>query len=335
MKVVNIEKGQLKFDTNNKFYSKVKDILPLFTKSFIKFTLVDTNEAFANAIRRVFNDELVINTMHVHPSDITTNDKFILPDNIVERLSLIPINQSTDKESWSIRVDNESDDIIKIWSSDIKSKSGKIHFNQNIQLCSLRPNKHLYISNILSKGSEGFHNNANTMGTYHFSCPIGEQSMADTITTFDILLQDNSNSSPSEMINLIHNCITMRLKRVRELINNYEIPVNVDIATEANNNEVYIVKNTKIVDVKKDNSDISDLYEIHIKGEYHTIGNLITRYVFNENPDIELVNYKLEHILKHKIIVTVCSSDYKKIIYSALTKCIEDFDQWKSAILAK
>jgi DNA-directed RNA polymerase subunit L len=119
------------------------------------------------------------------------------------------------------------------------------------------------------------------------------------------------------------------------LINNYEIPVNVDIATEANNNEVYIVKNTKIVDVKKDNSDISDLYEIHIKGEYHTIGNLITRYVFNENPDIELVNYKLEHILKHKIIVTVCSSDYKKIIYSALTKCIEDFDQWKSAILAK
>lgn len=331
MQVLDVQFETLTLDKSSPFYDvlvKSGTKLPNMSKNVIKFKLRNANEALANAIRRVHNDELKVGVMNIHSEDFDTNDKFILPDNVFERLRLIPVKEFTGKKS--LKIENNTDQIIKVWSSDIKPNDG---FNHNIQLCSLRPGKHLVMNNISLKKEYGYVDNAHTVGTYRYNCPITGPSMSVEITDFDIELADNGQSSFTKMGDDIKDNLVSRLNRVLVLINNYEIPVNIDqqvVANETSNNEIYILENTSIVDL--DQKTLKDVYEIHIKNEYHTIGNLICKYVYLENPSIGLINYKLEHILKHKIIINIMSSDYKKVITNAINKCIQDIEAWHSAI---
>ncbi len=323
MKVTDIQFADSSLDTQSPFFEKLvnaKVELPTMHKHIIKFKLVDSNEALANAIRRVFNDELRVPVMYAHSADLDTNDKFILPDNVLERLMLIPV--SSEDKKRSLKVENNTDEIIKVYSSDIKPNMG---FNKNIQLCSLRPGKHLYINNIQLKEDFGYVDNAHTMGTYRYSIPVTGESMSVDHSEIEMELSDNGQSGYLEMITKVRDNLKIRLSKVASLVSSYEIPVNIDaqvLANETNTNEIYILEN-------------KDVYEIHIKNEYHTIGNLLCKYVLQEKPDIELINYKLEHILKHKIIVNIVAKDYKKIITAAIKKCIADVDYWFDEIKSK
>lgn len=329
MEVTDIQFETSDLDKSSKFYEvlvKSKVMLPNMSKNIIKFKLVNSNEAFANAIRRVHNDELKVGAMNIHSSDFATNDKFILPDNLFERLKLIPVEEFSGKKS--LKVENTTDEIMKIYASDIKPSTG---FNHNIQLCSLRPGKYLYLNNITLKKEYGYVDNAYTVGTYRYDTPIIGDSMSIDSTEFDMELADNGQYGYSKIIDSIRDNLVTRLNRVTSLIANYEIPDK--IVSDVNNNEIYILENTSIVDI--DQKSLENVYEIHIKNEYHTIGNLLTRYVLLEQPSIGLINYKLEHILKHKIIINIMSSDYKKIINNAIKRCLADVESWHSAISMK
>lgn len=357
MKVQNIKFQTQTLDKNNKLYSILKDNnVPLWSmdKNILKFDLIDSNEAFANSLRRVFNDELEIYALYAHPSDIDSDDKFILPDNILERINLLPTVQSNLKDLvLSIKITNLSDDIINIYSKDIKinTKKGMVSseklFNQNIQICSLRSGKYLYVNNITFKSKEGFINNTHTLGTHRYECintDLSLPSLDNTLKDFRIEFCDNGNSNQKEMARLVFENLNKRVNRVKNLISAYEIPINVDAITlhnDTTNNDLYIIQNTKIIDLHSSNSNnlnkdtkvnCDNLYEIHIKNEYHTMGNIITKYVFMEYKDIELISYKLDHILKHKIIINIKHSDYKKIIDNALNNFLKDLKYWNDSI---
>lgn len=331
MKVSGIQFETSKLDTNSPMYDilvKSGTKIPTMPKHIIKFKLSESNEALANAIRRVHNDELSVGVMNIHAEDFSTDDKFILPDNLFERLRLIPVREFSGKKS--LKIENKTDRIIKIWSSDIKPNDG---FNQNIQLCSLRPGKYLSMLNITMKKEYGYVDNAHTTGTFRFDSPIIGPSLEIDSTEFDMEIADNGQSSYAKMIKDIKDNLVSRLNRVMVLISNYEIPENVDqqvLANETNIKDIYILENTSIVDLHQ--TTLDSVYEIHIKNEYHTIGNLICAYVFMENPNIGLINYKMEHILKHKIIINIMASDYKKIIANAIKRCIKDIELWHDSI---
>jgi len=325
-------------------------------KSALRFTLLDSNEAFANAIRRVFNDELEIECLYAHHTDVTTDDKFILPDNILERINLIPLEQNKGKADvvMSLKYENKTSDIVNIYSSDIKIntkkgfQSSEELFNQHIQICSLRPGKYLYINNIVRKKRAGYINNCHTLGTHKYECinvDMSKPSLNTNLTDFKLELCDNANSSAVDMATMVRDNLVDRVTKVKSLISNYEIPDGVDIRTmEAKNSNsdtmaIYVVKNTNIVDIKTGDSEkytesksYDDIYEIHINNEYHTVGNIITKYVYLVCPEIELINYKLAHILKHKIIVTIKHHEYKRIIEKALNKFLDDINYWCSEI---
>lgn len=361
MKVQSIQYEVDEIDTKNPYYSIVKKEvdsgnLSLWhkNKNIVRFTLIDSNEAFANALRRTFNDEMEVGAMFVHPSDLDTNDKFILPDNIIERVNLIPFNQtvSTENLSLSIKVSNDTGDIITIYSKDVKVNSKKGGqsssnlFNQNIVICTLRPGKYLYLNNIIIKKKEGFINNVYTLGTHRYECinvDFTQSSLSSTLKDFAMEFRDNGNCTHRGIINMVYDSLHSRVSKVQRLISAYEIPEGIEnrgeFVNDNSGNEVYIISNTNVVDLhstngtgdSKEKSDSTgDLYEIHIKDAYHTIGNIITKYVFLEDPSIELINYKLAHILKHKIIVTIKHSEYKKIIDRALTKFLEELRHWQS-----
>ena len=141
----------------------------MFNKKSLSFELINSNEAFANGIRRIFNDELLVKSLDVNIYDLKTDDKYILPDNIIERLNLIPILQNiNDNIVFSINIINNTNDIINIYSKDIinKNKNDKnIYFNNNILICSLKPNRYLYINNIKITKEYGYNDHKYSIDT--------------------------------------------------------------------------------------------------------------------------------------------------------------------------
>lgn len=314
---------------NSKFENIInqnKHLIPELNKKSISFELINSNEAFANGIRRTFNDELLVKSLDVNIYDLKTDDKYILPDNIIERINLIPVLQNiSDDTIFNINVINNTNDIINIYSKDIinKNKNDKtIYFNSNILLCSLKPNRYLYINNINIKKEYGFNDHKFSMGSYNYeiiNTDFNINSLNNNITDFKIELITNNNIEIKNLIILIYDTLYFRLKNIQLSINNYDINTN---STDINKlvNDIFIIPNQNI-------------FEIHINNEYHTIGNLITKYVFNLDKNIELINYKLEHPLRHKIIINIKHNQYKKIINDAIENIIKDLDIFKNLLI--
>ena len=344
MKVQNVKIVDNSINLNDSKFKEIvlkhKNLLPNLTKKTVSFELIDSNEAFANGIRRVFNDELDIKVLNADINNINTDDKFILPDNIKERLNLLPINQSIlHNKLFNISITNDTNEIINIYSKDIlnKDKTDKVeYFNKNVQICSLRPKKYISISNIGISTDKGYENNVYCLGSFTYKCintDFNIPSLNNKLSDFAISFTNNYNAEPKEIINMIYDNLYFRMKKIQTEINDYIINNNSEDVNKINN-DLYILKNTKIVNLKDDEpgkKEINDLYEIHINKEYHTIGNLICKYVFLVDPNIELINYKLIHVLTHKIIITIKHVEYKKIINLAINKFLDDLKIFKSA----
>ena len=347
MKIENIETKIYDIDYKNSQFKEIieknKHLLPKIPKKSVSFDLIESNEAFANAIRRVFNDELLIKCFDVNVHNINTNDVFILPDNIRERLNLISINQSIDdKLIFNLKVNNNTNDIINVYADSIintNKSDNKMYFNNNIQICTLKPNKYLNLSNIFINKGHGYDNNIYSIGSFNYKCINTDFSIAsvnNTLKDFNLRFLTNSNTELKYLIELIYNNLYFRLKKTQSNINEYIIDNHTDNIHKINN-DMYILANNSIKDL--DNLDISndindtvnDLYEIHINNEYHTLGNLITKYVYNLDNNIELINYKLYHPLTHKIIITIKHPNYKKIISDAIDNIITDLNIFKNA----
>ena len=66
---------------------------------------------------------------------------------------------------------NNTNDIIKIYTKDIinKNKQDKnVYFNNNILICSLKPNHYLYINNIKINANYGYIDNKYSLGSYNY-----------------------------------------------------------------------------------------------------------------------------------------------------------------------
>ncbi len=333
MEVKNIEitEYSIKYD-NSKYKSiieKNKHLLPNFNKKGLKFQLLNSNESFANGIRRVFNDELLVKCLDTSIFNIKTDDKYILHDTIIERLNTISINQNINEDSiFSINIENNTNDIIKIYSKDIINKKNKndktIYFNQNILLCTLKPNKYLIIDKIHINKEYGYNNNIYSIGTFKYqiiNTDFSELSLNKVCTDFELELITNANIEIIELINSIYDNLYLRLKKIQNSINNYELEKN---ATDINKivNEIFIINNNNI-------------YEIHINNEYNTIANLLTYYIYSLIPTIELINYKLEHPLRHKIVINIKHPNYKKLCNDAIDNIIKDLDIFKKTLSKK
>ena len=75
-----------------------------------------------------------------------------------------------------------------------------------------------------------------------------------------------------------------------------------------------------------DESISLDLWNIIIKGETHTIGNLITNYIYLADPDVPYVTSTMEHLRDNQITVQLLHPDPKKISLDAINNCIAVFE---------
>ena len=349
MNIENIKVNDFKIEyENTKFKDLInnnKHLLPNLNKQSVSFDFINSNEAFVNSIRRVYNDELLIKCLDINVHNFKSTDKYILPDNIKERINLISLSQNINTDiKFNLNITNSTNDIINIYTRDIanKNKNDKnIYFNLNIQICSLKPNCYINISDIYINRDYGYNNAIYTLGSFKnkaintdFTIP----SLNNIVKDFHLELINNSNISIKDIITSIYENLYIRLKKIQNSINDYNINTNSEDINKLTN-DLYIIHNKLIGDSNILNVDgsvpeeINNLYEIHINNEYHTIGNLISKYVFLQEPSIELINYKLVHPLTHKIIINIKHSEYKKIINDSIENIIKDLIIFKSSIL--
>jgi DNA-directed RNA polymerase subunit L len=285
---------------------------------------------FANAIRRVFNDELYVKCLDSSIFDIKTDDKYILPDTILERINQLSLYQSIpDNLKFSLNVINNTNDSIKIYSNNIKNANkndNNKYFNQNILLCTLKSNKYLVINNITIKKNNGINNNNYSLGSFCYksiNTDFNTLSLNNNNTDFELELILNivkdTKKDLEYLINSIYDNLYIRLKNIQTKIENYIIEDNSTFINKIIHDLFIINKN--------------NIYEIHINNEYHTIGNILTKYVYQLDKNIELINYKLEHPLRYKIIVNIKHSNYKKIINDAIDNSLSDLLIFKSELI--
>ena len=331
MQIKNIETIDYTIKYDNSRYKDLidnnKHLLPTFNKQGLKFQLLNSNEAFANSIRRIYNDELMVKCLDTKIFNIMTDDKYILHDTIIERINSISINQDLipDDIVFSLNLVNNTNEVIKVYCKDlfIKSKSDNkkdlnnnlLYFNPNILICTLKPNKFLTINSITVNKEYGYNNHLYSLGSFNYkiiNTDFSQLSLNTISTDFELELINNGNISLNNIINKIYDNILFRLKYIQQAINSYELEKQ---STDVNKiiSEIFIIRNNNI-------------YEIHINNEYHTIGNLLTYYIYAADKNIELVNYKLEHPLRHKIIINIKHPQYKKLCNDAINNIISDFD---------
>lgn len=324
---------------NSKFKEIIennKHLLPNMNKQSISFDIINSNEAFANAIRRVFNDELPVKCLETHYHNVITNDKFILIDNIIERIELISILQTIDINTiFNLNIKNDTNDIINVYAKDLVNKNTNDktqYFNNNIQICSLRPNRYISINNIKPGINYGYNNSIYSIGSFKYEAINTDftiPSLNNEVKDYHLELINNSNIPIKNLIILIYETLYIRLKKIQDYVNDYNIEKNADDINKIND-DIYIIQNNNIKDTNVLDNNIetinnfNNLYEIHIKDECHTIGNLLTKYVFLEMPTIEYINYRLHHPLTRKLIITIKHSNYKKIINDAINSIFKD-----------
>jgi len=334
MEVKNIKVNDYSININNKYKSileKNQHLLPTLNKVGLQFQLINSNEAFANSIRMVFNDELLVKYLDVSIFDLNTNDKYILPDNIIERIALIPLNQNVNSDKkYKLHIMNNSNDIIKIYSKELKTmnEDKSIDFNPNILLCTLKPNKSLTINNIKINQEYGFNNHIFSLGSFAYeiiNTNFNTLSFNNNCTDFQLELIPNANIPLEDLVHKIYDNLYIRLKKIQNDINTYQL--------ENHSNDISKIL-TDLFIIKNSNSNgTNQLYEIHIMHEFNNIGHLLTRYIYNLDNNIELINYKLEHPLRHKLIINIKHNQYKKLCNDAINNIIKDLNIFKTSII--
>ncbi len=331
MQVKNIKVNDYSIKYEQSKYKSIieqnKHLLPSITKKGLQFQLINSNEAFANSIRTVFNDELLVKYLDISIFNISTDDKYILPDNLVDRIASIPLNQNIDlNKKFKLNITNDTNDIINIYTKHLIPMDGKqkLDFNPNIILCTLKPTKFLSISNISINQDYGFNNSIYSIGSFRYkiiNTDFSSLSLNTDSSDFELELINNANVELPLLVNLIYDNLYFRLKKIQTDINAYQLENHSSDISKILT-DIFIV-------------DAGLFYEIHIVNEYNNIGNLITKYVYNLNPNIELINYRLEHPLRYKIIINIKHTQYKKIINDAIDNIISDLNIFKNSLLSK
>jgi len=302
-----------------------KHLFPVNNHKTISFELLNSNTELANAIRRVITNELEVKLLQVNINDIKTDDKYILSDIIKDRIESIPINQNIpDDYIFKLSITNNTLDIHDVNSSDLllmnyKKNTNEL-FNQNMKICYLNSNKYITINDIHVNKNTGFYNGKYSLCTVNYeiiNTDFKIASLNNDNTDFKMSIKTNGNIEPIEIIKSVVLNLEKRLKIIESYIIEYNKIYNSSDIQLVDTNNVYIIKNY-------------DLFSYYINNESHTIGNLLVKYIYNIDNNIELINYSIPHPSKHQVIINIKHTEHNSIILKSIKNIIKDLHVFQS-----
>jgi len=320
------------------------DKLPL-ANSYISMELKGIPTAYINAFRRVSIDEITNYALQV-PIDMDwkdTTDEFMLPQFVIQRISLIPlkpnIGSDYNKILFNLIVENTDTSVISVYSKDLKLISGKLSepiFNPTFKICILQPGckisiRNIYIGSGIGKDNAAFQRvrcgaykhldipQYSTEETHNLNGKMADFSgykissmLANPKHHVYTCTIPATNNDPEEIKTIFIEVCNNIKERLRYILSHIEsTSISSNINSELNNQGIeYSVY--QLVD---------GIFEgiLQINGETYTIGELIKKTIYDLIPDIINVNYV---IILHddKLRINI---QYKEHITSMLVKVLK------------
>lgn len=301
--------------------------LDLFPEK-ISFEITNTNASIANAIRRTLLDELESKQLDFADSNtedqitsIETDDKDILDDFIRTRIRNIPLNQEvSDSQTYKLHVKNTTAVPIIVRSDQIiGGKKGD--FNKTFRLFTLNPSKEITINNIHVVRGYGYQDASfSIVGGVGYKAldeiPLsedkskGKSSLECNPAHYYMEVTLNGNINPKK---LLKKCMENILERIIRVENAFE-------EAKKSDEDVYESDVLDIIYEAKKN-----IYRIH--NETYTIGNLLSRAIYNLDTTIPMVNCTVPHPDSRLVVVNVITtpSNRNKIFGDAIKKIKAEF----------
>jgi len=281
------------------------------TASEISCELHNVSSAFANAIRRVIGEEALVKGLDCDLADIKTDDEYIIHEMIQQRIRLIPIRQTIEVgKKLTLEVHNSQTIPIDVKTKEFKDNNK--HFNTNITVLNLKPNKfikidcHVSQNYALSKGYGGY-----TLGVNAIILPL--------------------DLDPTKITTSIAN---PRHHLLKFISNGTMLPK--DIICKAIDNIIDRLVTVKSRDpfyttIRGQPSQAIEYSKI-IYNETATIRVLIIREMLTKYPDIDHIKAKQEDDNINILIKCVGSPD--DMLRDTIDACIADYKTCKANILS-
>lgn len=291
---------------------KIKSLVPGGTKS-ISFELRKSSTAMANAIRTMILDEITWPRLTCAIEDIETDDAFAkrMTDYIQSRIWLIPTSYA-DKSEYKFKIDftNKETYPVIVKSSEIKQISGgKLQFSDKIDVIELKPGKSIKIDISVEWGKNAKHA---SFSKFHYIKYAALDIDIDKTPSYSVYPTDyllgfscEEYIDPMKVLKLLFSEMLARYENALEEVQKFE-------------NTPY--KSEKL-NVRTIEGDIQR-YEFY--NESYAFGNMISWYIFCEDPSIDFVNSGDEHPEDKSILVNIKHPAHKKIMIKALEKIIKD-----------
>lgn len=287
----------------------------------LEFDVVNGSAPLANALRRCAMNEIPIKVATCHIDNYSTNDEFLIRENIIKRLNNICLNQDivTEKTQLKLNIKNTGTDLIDIHTWDFTATDGNKNINiknicNDVVLCTLNASRYL---NMYCDVIEGVGEMGKDSGIFQL-CYTGI-SLSQDIQPIDASNNQNMNNS-SLNTDPHHHKIILECNGEIKSDNLLDVIIQCLIGRFE-----YLMK--------KDNPDTietisDDVLELLILNESHTVGNLVKYYMLRDF-DLPFVSYEVKaNYLECKIIIRNESiEESKKMYYKTLQNIINDFKQ--------
>lgn len=337
-------------DSDSKLKINLLELLPKEKYNTVSFIMKDTNSSFANAIRRAIVSEVPVWSLVLDVRDYETNDSFLIFDHFATKIGALPIHQEyinqleqngknpNDVIKFRIDVENNSSELKYIYSDDIVVNGTKdFSIIKGIPLQYLIPNSFLKIKLFLEKGY-GYQNGAKfsmtPMPTYypndyapletkHKAPSTGHSSLVTDYKEFYFKYDTYTYyRDPLMILKIAIKELKKRVNAVINYINDYtKNPIVFDNIPDNLRKKIIMFKN-EFIEIKKENHT----YFIILYGESITVSKLFSRYVYDENKNIELVSDSNEHPSMRSVFIKLQNEYSIKLMLKAGEKIIKDLD---------
>lgn len=273
-------------------YSALTKFVPSVVNKTLVFELTDANCALANAIRRTLMSELPIKHLTVALTDIKTTDPYVIGEVIRKRIEMIPISQSIDPEAtFSLRVENDTDMYIDVMTDEIKLNgvASSKDITPQIPVCDINSHTSFSVNDIHVIESFGFDNSRVSIGRVGYEIleqDFTQPSQMATPTKFRIELETPGVLNPKEMV----------CKAIDGLIERLDA---IDYARS-------------VVEF--------DVFKLTITNETHSIGKIMSWYIYQLLPSVKYVASRVPHPSKRECVIDVHHPDGATLCKQAAEK---------------
>lgn len=277
-------------------YASLANLVPPMGNRTLTFEIRDASCALANAVRRTLISEIPVKHLTVSLADIKTTDPYVIGDAIAKRIEMIPIDQSMDQNAmFTLKFENHGDDPLDVTSDMIKHNgiSPTDSIVKGIPICDINPGTSFSVSDIRVKESYGFDNSRASIGR----------------VSYEIIKHDFDQSS--------------QLSNPSEFRLQLETPATIDPKEMTKLAIIRISDRIKSLDYGHSSTDFG-VYKLSIANETHSIGRLLSWYIYQVDPTVKYVASRITHPSMRECVIDVHHPNGEDLVKRAAEKIIED-----------